>query len=118
MKFHPLRLPGNKRAAFVSAKRRIQFHAQAVILHFLFQRDKGEVSVVIAYPEFFAFLHAVYLFAQRLIVQIVKIYASNRVTPIPTRMRIALHQGGQAPAQRMVIGRGNLIFQFVPVCSR
>ena len=104
-----------KRTPWIETHRGIDLHAEVIVLDLLFQRNEGEVVVVIADAEFFALLHAVDLFPQRLVPVIIKVDASYRIKSIRARMRIALHDGPEPLPKCVVVGRADLIFQLMPV---
>ena len=80
------------------------------MLDLLFQRNEREFIVVIADAEFFAFLHSVDLFSQRLVPVIIKVDTAYRVKPIRSRMRVAFHDGPEPLPKCVVVGRADLIF--------
>ena len=112
---HPRpRFPENP-PIFLDGQRGIDLHAEVIVLDLLFQRNEGEVVVVIADAEFFALLHAIDFFPQRLVLVIIKVDASYRIKPIRTCMRIALHDSSEPLSECVVVGRADLIFQLMPV---
>ena len=93
----------------------VNFHTEVIVLDLLFQRNVRKVVIVIADAEFFPLLHAIDLFPQRLVFVIIKVDASYRIKPIRTRMRIALHDSSEPLSECVVVGRVDLIFQFMPI---
>ena len=85
------------------------------MLELLFQRDKGKILVIVADAEFFPALHTVDLFPQGLVPVIVKVDAADGVAPVRAGVQILLHNGLQPLPERKVVGRADLIFQFMPV---
>src|SRR5699024_10515175 len=114
---HPPRVPGEQGAALAFAQRRVQLAAEVVIFELLLEGNEREVVVIVAYPELFTLLHAVYLLAQRLVVAVVEVYAAHEVEPVAARVAVAPHHAAQPGAQRDVFRRAYLVLQLVPEAS-
>ena len=101
----------------LDSQRGIDLHAEVIVLDLLFQRNKRKPVIIITNTKFLPFLDPVNLLPKGFIIDVIKINATDLISPIRSRMRIALHDGPEPLPKCVVVGRADLIFQLMSVAS-